>query len=238
MEFPQGDRLGLSREVEEGSLEPLLLDRPKSELSQSHPFRAFYDPSLNPQEGSAMTHFSGPEALRGSGYNKDIPAINDSSIASNSNDFEDTPLVWDADPIGIKDLWQEMLAYIREVGQSPKAEVSGSETSCESNGSIQFTFPSPYDHEFVYCIFGTRSIEFGQRHNVKAHNFFEVDVPIGNRARYYTETREAPNTSIWLEADDDFVDVILREYERMHRRRLCEAEYRGFAVESVFKRVP
>lgn len=171
-----------------------------------------------------MTHFSGPEVLREVSYNKNIQAIDDSSIASNLHDFEDIPLVQDADPIRTKDLWQEELGCITQVSQLPKAEVSGSDTSSGSNSSIQFTFPSPYDHDFVYCVFGTRSIELGQRHNVKAHYFFGVDLPTGNRAQYYPETRKAPNTSIWLEADDDFVDMILREYERMHRRRLCEAE--------------
>ncbi|KAL8820844.1 MAG: hypothetical protein Q9191_007429 [Dirinaria sp. TL-2023a] len=95
---------------------------------------------------------------------------------------------------------------------------------------------SPYDWDFIERVLQPRSIMISQPYYVKAHMYFNVDEPRGDRIQHYTGRMKAPASSVWLDERDDFIAKIAEGYCVMSQRRMCEAEFKSFAKEMIFKR--
>lgn len=99
---------------------------------------------------------------------------------------------------------------------------------------------SPYDRDFRELVLTPRGISI-QRHgsfSETAFAHFGTDEQKDKRIPYYRGLEGAQDTSVWLEADDEFVEEIVREYVCMKLGSLCEAEYATYAKETLLKRDP
>lgn len=158
-----------------------------------------------------------------------------------SLNLNDDPSVSDRNPEDTTLMWREVRAMNNYVGSLPAR--SKTESSSRRTGETQSTdkksiTPSPYDTDFIQRVLKPRSITIlpTRTPSAFAHAHFGVNEPVGNRAQYYIQAREAPASLVWLESGDEFVTDILREYDCMTERKLCEAEFASYARETLLKR--
>ena len=150
---------------------------------------------------------------------------------------EEDPSVLDRDPQDNTSLWRDVRAMTGRVSSLPVR--TRTESSSKRSGETtdkKIKAPSPYDNDFVQRVLNPRSIKISRPTSAHAPQHFQVDVPSGDRAQYYAEKRGAPPSSVWIESGDDFVLEILREYDCMTERGLCEAEFASYAREILLKR--
>lgn len=147
------------------------------------------------------------------------------------------PSVLDGDPKDTTSLWRDVRVMNGRMSSLPmrtrtesSSQKSGDTTDKETNA------PSPYDNDFLHRVLNPRSIKISRPTSGHAPQHFQFDAPSGDRARYYTEKRGAPPSSVWLECGDAFIEEILREYDCMTERGLCEAEFASYAREKLLKR--
>ena len=143
------------------------------------------------------------------------------------------PSVADADAQETASLWREVATMSGRQSFLPKPTNS---VSRSSGTSKKLKAASPYGDDFVQRVLEPRCIKISWSYPLKAYKHFNVDEPNGDRVCYYTEKREAPCSSVWLESGDAFVSDIVQEYSCMSQRRLCEAEFAAFARETLLKR--
>jgi len=152
-------------------------------------------------------------------------------------EFKEDTSVLDRDPQDTTSLWRDVRAMTGRMSSLPVR--TRTESSSKKSGETtdkKIKAPSPYDNDFVQRVLNPRSIKISRPTSGHAPQHFQVDVPSGDRAQYYAEKRGAPPSSVWLESSDDFVVEILREYDCMTERELCEAEFASYAREMLLKR--
>lgn len=142
----------------------------------------------------------------------------------------------ETDPQDVARLWEEVGVHTSRLPQSPRLATGSTEPS-EKRSSRKTKAASPYDKDFGDRVLEPRSIiTHHGLHSVKAHTHFEVEEPFGDRLQYYTCSRGATESSVWLRAEEAFVQDVTREYSCMNRRALCEAEFASYALEMLFRR--
>lgn len=110
--------------------------------------------------------------------------------------------------------------------------------SASSDSSKRTKHPSPYDVDFGKRVLEPREIEIKRGPIMKANVHFDTAEVKENCRQYYTNTRKAIHSSVWLEKENAFVEDIVREYKCMKADGLCEVEFATYAFETILKRDP
>jgi hypothetical protein len=166
-----------------------------------------------------------------------VTGINRNTLPLYPLEPKDDPSLLDRDPQDTTLLWEDVRAMTGRVSSLPVW--TRTESSSKKSGETtdkKTKAPSPYDKDFVQRVLNPRSIHISRPTSGHAPQHFQVDMPSGDRAQYYAEKRGAPPSSVWLESGDDFIGEILREYDCMTERGLCEAEFASYARETLLKR--
>lgn len=99
---------------------------------------------------------------------------------------------------------------------------------------------APYSPTFDAQVLGPRHIEIKKMDGwyTKASNHFHVAelLPAQTRRFYYTMERGIDDSTVWIENDECTVAEIVRDYQVMCRRGLCEEEFASYAKETLLKR--
>ena len=214
-------------------------ERPRYVYKRSRTFAGFSlpeclarSPAGGIKEGRSDRRTSSLDRGREIHHNCFLPDQNFVSTPQNPLKPQDL-FVADADAQETASLWREVATMSGRQSLIPKPTTSVSRSSATSKN---IKAASPYDDDFVQRVLDPRGIKISESFSMKAHNHFNVDEPNGDRVYYYTEKREAPYSSVWLEGGDAFISDIVQEYSCMSQRRLCEAEFAAFARETLLKR--
>jgi len=168
--------------------------------------------------------------------------------------FEPSPAIsTETDPENTTSLWKIVSMGDRHMTLRPRDKVSESSESAIPRPSVtpstavtasstlskpnsKYKRPSPYDTKFYEQVLQPRGIQLETGGTSwEAHNHFDVQAPTGNRSEHYNGVRGAKDSSIWLEVEHNFLDKVTKNYERMQRRQMCEAEYATYAKETLLK---
>ena len=128
-----------------------------------------------------------------------------------------------------------------ESSTMPASEVVSTETGGSGRGGRKKKEKikvGPYDIEFETEVLAPRGITREFEPSVRAEAHFNVDKPKGNRSAYYSQSRGAVASPLWLEVDDSTVQTLMRVYACYESENLCEAEYASYAKETLFKMDP
>ncbi len=153
--------------------------------------------------------------------------------AQEAKDFKPEITLPETDSETIAALWEEVTMVGSERNLRSKT-VSQS----ASNSSKRIKRPSPYDKDFRSRILDPRSIRIEEDDFVTACIHFGVAEATGNRLQYYRNVREAKDSTLWLEDDEEFVGKVVAEYECMVQSNFCEAEFAFYAAGTLLKAEP
>jgi len=97
---------------------------------------------------------------------------------------------------------------------------------------------SPYNTGFDVQILAPRSIRINLRksHGIASAHFNVAELPAAkNRRQYYSKDRGVADSTVWVESDDSIVATIVKNYNCMVKRGMCEAAFATYAKETLLK---
>ena len=150
--------------------------------------------------------------------------------------------VLETDPQNTTLLWKLVRMDEQETSYLPRrpkrSHTSVTPSVQESRESLKSKRNSPYNADFNRNVLAPRWIKIDSS-GIPMHAFahFEVDEPRSDQSRrtHYTDDRMAAHSSVWVEVDDNFVESVAKNYQRMDRRKMCEAEFASYAKEKLLK---
>lgn len=93
---------------------------------------------------------------------------------------------------------------------------------------------SPYDRDFDEKVLSPRNIYIDSCPNaLPAHRHFKVpEAPTSTSQQdYYTNTRKAPPSTVWIETNEAFLTKIIRDFKDMHSCQVSDAHYANYCME-------
>lgn len=96
---------------------------------------------------------------------------------------------------------------------------------------------SPYNSVFMENVLKPRYIGIlANKFPDTAYAHFDIDVPETRHVASIDPTKKLPESSIWVDTSDAFVQRIKKRYTEMLFRNLCDAEYATYVKEKLLKR--
>ena len=122
------------------------------------------------------------------------------------------------------------------VKKTSKASETGSKRNTPSNADSKRN--SPYNPDFVQKVLDPRSIKIFDTDEPTdtAYGHFGIEESESRDVAAIDKEKKLPESSIWINTSECFVNRVAKRYTEMESCKLCEAEFATYAKEKLLKR--
>ena len=122
------------------------------------------------------------------------------------------------------------------IKQTSKASETSNKRNTPSNADSKRN--SPYSSDFVQKVLDPRSIKIFDADEATdtAYGHFGIEELETRDVAAIDRKKKLPESSIWIDTSDTFVNRVAKRYTDMRSHSLCEAEFATYAKEKLLKR--